>query len=95
MSHTGPTVSALDLDFFLNPSNTGTASTSTVNADSLLESIERELLSSPTKTIASTVQSPPVHHHHHHQMDDIWGHHQSTAQGPPATAAANVLDLLN
>lgn len=85
-----PTVSALDLDFFLNPNATsGNSLSSTVNADSLLESIERELLSSPTKiqsTSHSTVQSPPP--------VDIWGHnHFSTAQGPPQ-AAANVLDLL-
>jgi hypothetical protein len=84
---TVPTVSALDLDFFLNPNCPSSNSSTTLNADSLLESIERELLSSPAKTATqqSTVQSPPV---------DVWGHnHFSTAQGPPA-AAANVLDFL-
>lgn len=92
-----PAAQQLDLDFFLNPSSMTTSST-TSNADSLLQSIERELLSSsPAKTAmrpATTISQPPSSTSSV-QLGDIFGQLQfvSPPSPSPSRPAAGI-DLL-
>lgn len=100
----------LDLDFFLNPSTTVTSNAVPANStatslctntsDSILETIERELLSPQSKGVRSQVvppsaQSPalPVRHNNH-QLSDIFQHLHLQDNANHSSATNRQVDLL-
>lgn len=96
----------LDLDFFLNPSSSATAvpiTTTTTNnttSDSILETIERELLSPQGKGlrnpgVAPIAQSPalPVRHNNH-QLSDIFQHLHLQDNATNSSVTNRQVDLL-
>lgn len=88
----------LDLDFFLNPSSSTVASAvlapsnAPSNADSLLETIEREMLSPSNKSRPTTLTSQsPAPVRHSSQLSNIFEHLHLDAGPPPSSTSTTVV----
>lgn len=104
-----PTVT-LDLDFFLNPSTASSATSNAVPAsstlptntsDSILETIERELLSPQGKGLRNQVVPPPTTQspalpvrHNNNQLSDIFQHLHLQDNANHSSVTNRQVDLL-
>ena len=94
----------LDLDFFLNPSTSSSATavpvTNNTTSDSILETIERELLSPQGKGLRNQVVPPPAQspalpvRHNNHQLSDIFQHLHLQDSASNSSVTNRQVDLL-